>query len=69
MGNPDYAGGTWGFVDIDLAPYLGKTEKITVTARSLPTAQEKVLLAALYYAYRRSLDELLTLCCGVVPAR
>ncbi len=33
--NPDYAGGTWGFVDIDLTPYLGKTEKINVT---LPSA-------------------------------
>ncbi len=35
LGNPDYAGGTWGFVDIDLMPYLGKTEKINVT---LPSA-------------------------------
>ena len=33
--NPDYAGGTWGFVEIDLTPYLGKTEKINVT---LPSA-------------------------------
>ena len=33
--NPDYAGGTWGFVDIDLTPFLGKTEKINVT---LPSA-------------------------------
>ena len=35
MDNPDFAGGTWGFVDIDLTPYLGKTEKINVT---LPSA-------------------------------
>ena len=35
MDNADYAGGTWGFVDIDLTPYLGKTEKINVT---LPSA-------------------------------
>jgi predicted RNase H-like HicB family nuclease len=35
LDNPDYAGGTWGFVDIDLTPYLGKTEKINVT---LPSA-------------------------------
>jgi len=34
MDNPEYAGGTWGFVDIDLAPYLGKTEKINVTLPS-----------------------------------
>ena len=33
--NPDYAGGTWGFVDIDLTPYLGKTEKINVTLPSV----------------------------------
>ena len=35
LDTPDYADGTWGFVDIDLAPYLGKTEKINVT---LPSA-------------------------------
>jgi predicted RNase H-like HicB family nuclease len=35
LDNPDYADGTWGFVDIDLTPYLGKTEKINVT---LPSA-------------------------------
>ncbi|MDZ7784600.1 MAG: type II toxin-antitoxin system HicB family antitoxin [Halioglobus sp.] len=27
----DYAGGVWGFVDIDVTPYLGNTEKINVT--------------------------------------
>ena len=35
LDKPDYEGGTWGFVDIDLTPYLGKTEKINVT---LPSA-------------------------------
>ncbi len=35
LDDPDYAGGTWGFVEIDLTPYLGKTEKINVT---LPSA-------------------------------
>lgn len=35
LDNPDFAGGTWGFVDIDLTPFLGKTEKINVT---LPSA-------------------------------
>lgn len=29
--NPDFAGWGWGVVEIDLTPYLGKTEKITVT--------------------------------------
>jgi len=33
--NPDFAGGIWGFVEIDLTPFLGKTEKINVT---LPSA-------------------------------
>ena len=31
LGDKDYAGGTWGFVDIDVTPYLGKTEKINVS--------------------------------------
>ena len=35
LDDPDDAGGTWGFVEIDLTPYLGKTEKINVT---LPSA-------------------------------
>jgi len=26
-----FTGGTWGFVDIDVTPYLGNTEKIDVT--------------------------------------
>mgnify|MGYP005606684081 FL=1 len=29
--NPEFAGGTWGFVDFDIVPYLGNTEKINVT--------------------------------------
>jgi predicted RNase H-like HicB family nuclease len=29
--NPDYAEGTWGFVEFDIVPYLGNTEKINVT--------------------------------------
>ncbi|ARN75332.1 type II toxin-antitoxin system HicB family antitoxin [Oceanicoccus sagamiensis] len=35
MDNQDFADGVWGFVVIDISPYLGKTEKINVT---LPTA-------------------------------
>ena len=34
LDKPVYADGTWGFVDIDLTPYLGKTEKINVTLPS-----------------------------------
>ena len=29
--NPDFAGMGWGMLDIDVAPYLGKTEKVNVT--------------------------------------
>ncbi|MGM0984158.1 MAG: type II toxin-antitoxin system HicB family antitoxin [Pseudomonadota bacterium] len=29
--NPDFAGWGWGMIDIDLTPYLGKAEKVTVT--------------------------------------
>ena len=35
MDNPDYEGGTWGFIDADIIPFLGNTEKINVT---LPTS-------------------------------
>ncbi|SEC21095.1 Predicted nuclease of the RNAse H fold, HicB family [Pseudomonas saponiphila] len=29
--NPDFEGMGWGMLDIDIAPYLGKTEKVNVT--------------------------------------
>lgn len=29
--DPEYAGWGWGMVEIDVTPYLGKTEKINVT--------------------------------------
>lgn len=29
--NPDYIGGIWALVDIDITPYLGKSEKVNVT--------------------------------------
>ena len=32
--NADYAGGTWGFVEVDIIPFLGNTEKINVTLPS-----------------------------------
>jgi len=35
MNNRDYEGGTWGFIDADIVPFLGNTEKINVT---LPTS-------------------------------
>lgn len=33
--NPEYAGWGWGLVDIDITPYLGKTEKVNVTLPSV----------------------------------
>ncbi|MBF7140841.1 MULTISPECIES: type II toxin-antitoxin system HicB family antitoxin [Pseudomonas] len=29
--NPDFAGMGWGMIEIDVTPYLGKTEKVNVT--------------------------------------
>ncbi|OQX33287.1 MAG: hypothetical protein B0D91_14755 [Oceanospirillales bacterium LUC14_002_19_P2] len=29
--NPEYEGGIWAFVDIDITPYLGKAERINIT--------------------------------------
>ncbi|MCU1721933.1 MULTISPECIES: type II toxin-antitoxin system HicB family antitoxin [unclassified Pseudomonas] len=29
--NPDFAGMGWGMLEIDVTPYLGKTEKVNVT--------------------------------------
>lgn len=31
LNNKDFAEGTWGFVNVDIAGYLGKTEKINVS--------------------------------------
>lgn len=29
--NQDYAGGIWAYIDIDITPFMGKTEKVNVT--------------------------------------
>jgi predicted RNase H-like HicB family nuclease len=29
--NADYAGGIWAYADIDITPFMGKTEKVNVT--------------------------------------
>ena len=34
LANPDYEGGTWALVDVEITPYLGNTEKINVTLPS-----------------------------------
>lgn len=42
--NPDYAGMSWAWVDIDISKYQGKTEKINVTmpSRLIHLIDEKV---------------------------
>ena len=32
--NPDYKGATWAYVDVDVAAFLGGTEKATVTLQA-----------------------------------
>jgi len=44
--NKDYAGSTWAYVDIDVSPFLGKTEKATVTLPKLIIRQIDALVAA-----------------------
>ncbi len=34
MKNPDYAGMSFGMIDINITPYLGKTERLTITLPS-----------------------------------
>lgn len=35
ISNPDYAGWVWATVDVDVSPYLGKSQKINVTLPDL----------------------------------
>ncbi len=35
VSNEDYAGGVWALVEVDVTPYLGKSEKVTVTIPSI----------------------------------
>ncbi|SHE99959.1 Predicted nuclease of the RNAse H fold, HicB family [Modicisalibacter ilicicola DSM 19980] len=37
--NPEFAGWGWGIIDIDVTPYLGKTEKVNVTLPGLVIRQ------------------------------
>lgn len=37
--NPDFEGAIWGFVEIDVTPFLGKAEKINITVPSLVLRQ------------------------------
>jgi predicted RNase H-like HicB family nuclease len=45
INNEDYTGATWAYVDIDVSPYLGKTEKATVTLPKLLIKQIDALVA------------------------
>ena len=38
LGDPDYAGWVWALVEVDITPYLGKSQKVNVT---LPEALVK----------------------------
>ncbi|KPQ29096.1 MAG: hypothetical protein HLUCCX14_07420 [Marinobacter excellens HL-55] len=37
--NPDFDGAIWGFVEVDITPFLGKAEKINITVPSLVLRQ------------------------------
>lgn len=37
--NPNYEGAIWAYVDVDVSPYLGKSEKVNVTLPALLIAQ------------------------------
>ncbi len=37
--NPDFEGAVWGFVEIDVTPFLGKAEKINITVPRLVLIQ------------------------------
>lgn len=37
--NPDFEGWGWGMINLDLTPYLGKTEKVTVTLPGMVVRQ------------------------------
>lgn len=44
--NPDYAGVTWAYVDVDITAILGGTEKATVTLPKLLIKKRDAALAA-----------------------
>lgn len=46
IGNPDYLGATWAYVDIDVSAFLGKTEKATVTLPKLLMNKIDLLVAS-----------------------
>jgi predicted RNase H-like HicB family nuclease len=46
MNNTDFRGATWAYVDIDVSPYLGKTEKASVTLPKLLIKKIDALVAA-----------------------
>ncbi|MFB6349438.1 type II toxin-antitoxin system HicB family antitoxin [Moraxella sp. ZJ142] len=52
--HPDYAGMYWAMVEIDLTPYLGKAEKLTITLPQslLYRIDQKILANKSYYKSR-----------------
>jgi predicted RNase H-like HicB family nuclease len=44
--NPDYAGGVWAVIDVDITPLLGKSEKINVTLPHLLITKIDKMVAA-----------------------
>jgi len=44
--NPDYAGVTWAYVDVDVTAFLGGTEKTTVTLPKLLIKKRDAVVAA-----------------------
>ncbi len=46
LANPDYNGGTWAYLDIDITAFLGKTEKANVTLPKLLIKQIDAVVQA-----------------------
>lgn len=44
--NKDYAGAIWAYVNVDISPYLGKTEKATVTLPKLLITKINAIVAS-----------------------
>lgn len=44
--NPDYAGGVWAVIDVDITPLLGKSKKINVTLPHLLITKIDKMVAA-----------------------
>lgn len=54
INEPDYQGMSWAMVEVDLTPYLGKAEKLTITLPQslLYQIDQKILANKSYYKSR-----------------